>query len=102
GGGANIGRADGQVFDVGGAGVGGAVNGAAADAGAGEHHRVAVRPVIAAAIAVDLRCAAHLAHHHDQCFVQEAPLVEVLHQGRVGPVEVGQLVFLEDREVAGV
>src|SRR5690242_10344551 len=56
---ADVGR---PVLDEGRLRVGGAVDAAAADAGPGQDHGVAVRPVVAATGGVDLRRAAHLAH----------------------------------------
>src|SRR5207249_2413199 len=54
-GGADVGGADLAVADIGGMGVAGAAHGAAADAGARQHDRVAVRPVVAAGGGVDAR-----------------------------------------------
>src|SRR4051812_27779894 len=60
-GGADVGRTDRVVADEGGVGIGGAVEGAAANAGAGQHDRVAVAPVVAASILVDVRGPAEVA-----------------------------------------
>ena len=72
----------GQVFGAdrrgggeGGVAVGRAVHLPAADPAAGQHDRVARRPVVAAGIPVDLRRPAELAQAHDQGFVQQAALV---------------------------
>ena len=82
------------VVERGGAGlVRLAVDVAAADAGAGDDGRVAVRPVVAAvgAVAVArgadalLRAAAELADGDDQRLVEQAALVQVGRAGRRGP-----------------
>src|SRR5262249_39625043 len=57
--GADVARADGTILDVGRLDIGGTADTAPLDAGAGEPHAVAERPVIAAGIAVDARRAAH-------------------------------------------
>src|SRR5207302_780739 len=51
---ANVTNVHRTVLDVGGVGVGGAVHTAAAHAGAGQNDRVAERPVVAAAVGVEL------------------------------------------------
>ena len=75
-GGAEVLWRDGEVFDVGGVGVGGAVDQAATDAGAGEHGGVARGPMIAAGIG-DPRAAAELADHDHQRVVQQAAHFQV-------------------------
>src|SRR5688500_18025692 len=62
--GANVRRAHRSVLDVCGLMIGRAIDAAAAYARAREEHAVAVRPVIATGIRIDLRSAAHFAHHH--------------------------------------
>ena len=80
-----------------------AVNLAAADAAAGEEHGVAVRPVLAAAVAArDLRRSAELGGHHHQRLVQLAALVQVGHQGVEGPIERRHQVVLVGGEVVPV
>src|SRR5262249_52886987 len=100
--GAHVGGADRVVADVGGLGIGAAVQRAAADARPPEPHRIAEGPVVAAAIGVDPRRAAHLAHHHHQRLVEEAALLEVLQERRVNAVELGQVDLTQDGEVARV
>src|SRR5688572_30795038 len=53
---------------------------AAADAAAGEPHAVAIGPVIAAAVAVDARRAAHFAHDDDERLVEQAAGLQVFQQ----------------------
>ena len=53
--GAVVADGDGVVFDERGLLVRGAVDGGAADAGAGEHYRIALAPVVPAALGVDAR-----------------------------------------------
>src|SRR4051794_19360183 len=86
----DVAGADGAVLDIGRLGIGGAADTAALDAGAGEPHAVAERPVIAARGPVDARRAAHLAHHHHQRLVQQSAPVEVFQERGVSLVEVRQ------------
>src|SRR5205807_2200624 len=86
-GGTDIAGADGAVLDIGGLGVGSAVDRAAANAASREPHAVAVSPVVPAGVTIDAGCAAHLAHYNYQRFVQEAARRQVLQQGGIGPVE---------------
>ena len=72
------------------------------DAAAGEEGRVAGVPVVAAGPVVDLRRAAELAHGDDQGRVQQAAVVQVVEQGREGPVEHPAVAVLHDLEVAVV
>src|SRR5262249_2085269 len=71
------------VLDVGGAGVAGAVDLSAADAAAGEQGGLTRAPVVAAAVLVDRRRAAELAHRGDQRLVGQAAVVQVFQQRRV-------------------
>src|SRR5207247_1424341 len=57
--------------------VGGAVDAAAADAAAGDDGTEAVGPVVAAAVDVESRRAAELAHHDHERFIEQAALGEV-------------------------
>ena len=98
----DVGRTYRSVLDVGGMGVRRAINAAAADASSGEEHGIAVRPVIAAAVAVDLRRAAHFAQHDDQRLCEEAARVEIAHQAAERLIELRQVEFLHDGKVARV
>src|SRR5262245_5617407 len=78
--GAEVLDADGAVLDVGGDAVGFAVDGAAADAAAGEDRRPARWPMLTAGQDVgliDARGAAKLAHDDDERALQEAALAEI-------------------------
>src|SRR6266849_10327684 len=59
--GADVGGADRLILDKRRLGIGGAIDCPPANAGAREKHRVAIGPMIAARVAVDLGRAAHLA-----------------------------------------
>src|SRR5262249_34203636 len=83
----------------GGFGVGSTVYGSAPDSRARQQYGIAVCPVISAAVAVDVRRAAHFAHHDDKRVVQNAACREVLHERGIGPIEMRKLVFLKDREI---
>ena len=49
-------------------------------------------PVVAAAVLVDLRRAAELGQEDDQRLVEQAAGVQVVDQGREGPVDAGQVI----------
>ena len=95
---------------IGGVPVAGAVDGAGGHAAAGEHHGVAVRPVVAAPLVgpraagdlADLGGPAELAHRDDERLVEQAPVVEVGQQGRETAVEHRQDRLLQEREVLAV
>lgn len=82
----------GVVFDVGGLFVAGAVDGAAADAAAGEDAGVGEGPMVAAVVAVDVGGASEFADAGDDGFVEEASEGEVFEEGAVGLVEGGEAV----------
>ncbi len=63
--------------------VGLAVDDSTTNATAGQCDREAVAPVIASRVAVDLRCVAELTQPHDQRFVEQTTLGQVLQQRRV-------------------
>ena len=77
----NVGGINGELAGIGGDLVRGAEDLAAVDAGAGEHRRGTVAPVVPAGIGVYSWCPAELAHAHDQRFVQPATLVQIIQQG---------------------
>jgi hypothetical protein len=79
--------ADGSIRHLGSVGASLADDLSALDAAAGQHRRPRVRPVIAAAIAVDFRRASKLAHPDKQGRLQHAALFEVAHQGGPGRIE---------------
>src|SRR5438105_393576 len=60
---------------------------AATDAGAGEHGRSTVAPVVSTGVGVNSWGPAELAHAHDQRFLQPAALVEIIQQGRQALVQ---------------
>ena len=76
-----------------------AVDFARADARAGEQDRLHLRPVLAAALAVDLRRAAEFAHDDDERFFQQAAAGEVVEQGADGGVGRRGEAVLQVREV---
>src|SRR5262249_23710959 len=57
-----------------------AVGRASLDAAAGQQHGVAVRPVVPAAVLVDLRSAPEFTHGDDQGRIEEAALFQVFDQ----------------------
>ena len=71
----------------------------AADAAAGHDHRLALRPVVAAGVLVDLRRAAEVAGPVDQRLVQQPAVLQVFEQGGERPVGVRQAAVLERGEV---
>src|SRR5436305_1313015 len=76
---------------------------AAPDARAGQHGRVAPRPVLAPGVAGrDLGGAAELADPDDQGLVEQAPGVHVVEQGREAAVGGGHEAILEVVEVVAV
>src|SRR5205814_8757268 len=74
---------------------------AALDAAAAHHCRPGVRIVMAAALGVDLRRAAELAHPDDQGRVEQAAFLEVAHQRAPGRIE-NAAQALDLVEVVGV
>ena len=73
---------------------------AALDAAAGQHGAPGVREVVAALLLVDLRRAAELAHPDDQGRVEQAALLQVVHQRAQAGVERAAQV-LDRVEVVG-
>ena len=82
--------------------AGGAVDLTALDGPAADHDRPAARPVIAAAVLVDARRAAELAHPHDDGVLPHAAVVQILDQGAHALVEAGAVAVLERVEDVGV
>ena len=81
-----VGRGDGVAVGIGPDLVAGAVDGAASDAAAGEDRAVAVRPVVAAGLGVDLGRPAELAQRDHQRRFEQAAAGQVVDQGGEGPV----------------
>src|SRR4051794_13738580 len=77
----------------------GAMHGSAANPGSCQERRITERPVVATGGGVDPRRAPHFAHHHDQRFIEESRLIEVLHQRAECLIETGKLILLEDRKI---
>src|SRR5205823_1805271 len=73
-------HADGALAHRGAGAVGLADRLTALDAAADHHRAPRPGPVVAAALAVDLRGAAELAHPDDQRAVEQAALLQVAHQ----------------------
>src|SRR5262249_10704679 len=93
--------ADRLVFDIGRVGIGSAEYRAAPNARAGEQHSITEGPVISAGVGVDLRSAAHVAHHDYQSVLEQAADLEVLHEGAVGGIQ-GRQGPTQPAEVVGV
>src|SRR5262245_55881270 len=80
----------------------GAVDRAAADSAAGQEDCVAMRPVVAAALAVDLRGSPELAHRDNERAFEKPAGVEIFDQGRqpaIGRRQQVRLVLIEALEV---
>ena len=77
-------------------GVRGAVGVAALEAAAGDQHRQRPAPVIPAGVLVDLRRPVELAGTVDDGAVQQSPTVQILDQGRQGPVHRGSRLVLSE------
>src|SRR5262245_2802978 len=60
--------------------VAGTVHSAAAYAAAGKHDRIAVGPVVAACVAVDLGRAAEFSHADDEGRFEQAPRLKIFHE----------------------
>ena len=82
--------------------VGGADQAPALHAAAGQSHGKDVPPVVAAAIGVDLRRAAELPHPDHERVVEQAALLQVLQQRRIGQVHRRHERGLETLGVLGV
>src|SRR5262249_40465850 len=79
----NVGGRDRMHFGVAAGAVRFADDLSATNAAAGEGHRVAVRPMIAAGVFVDERSAAEITHPNYQRAVEQAALRQVFEQGGV-------------------
>ena len=62
--------------------VGSAIDRAAADAAAGQQHRLHVRPVVSAGVLIDLGRPAKLTHAHDERVVEQSAVNQVGEQSR--------------------
>src|SRR5262249_61127443 len=76
--------------------VGGAVNTSALHAAAGQQGRVALRPMVAPSHVVDPWRPPELAHPYNQCFVEEAAVVEVLEKCWKRRVRDREEIVLQD------
>ena len=65
----------------------------------GKDDGLAHGPVVTPGVLVDARRAPHLAHHNDECLIQQSPLFEVFYQGAEGLVGRWNERFLMTREV---
>ena len=84
---------EGVLVGLGAGGVGGAVNGAALEAAAGEEDGEDAGPMVAAGVFVDLGGAAELRGDHDEGGIEETAAVEVADEGGVAFVEGGELAL---------